>query len=1242
MLLQHLFIRACVVSRSRVVGLAAMALVTLLPRAATAQDFSAQSSPNPVRLVAGGASRTVTVSTTASGGFTVDIFYSFTGFPSGISTDGTQSTVFPYPPLDFVFAAAPDVPRGTYTGSLVGTSAIVTHSFPMTVIVERPDFTLSAMPPSVSVERGGTTSVTVTALPIDGFGGSVSVVSPSLSGLTFDPASFEVPAGGSRAVAITASATAAIGPLVGAFVGSAPGIAGKRAASIRVQVTEPAPPPPLTQDFSLTASPASLSLAPGESETLNLSAAGIGGFTGSITTSASAPPGISVVPASFTLSAGGSQAVTVTVAGSAPPGTTPLVFTGTAAGIPGSRTATVSVTVTAPSTLPVISAITPPSVVTGTTDNTLRITGQNFASGATITSDSPSVIVTSARVLGPGAAEVVVAVRPDARPGPYSLELTNPGGGTATGGAMLLVYPAGALSAPLAVTAAAIVAPRPWQILEPGQALHAQALLATSGMGTVIGTWLLDGVPFDRFTRVVASGYPVEVRSQIPIPLSFTGEHRLELMIESPPSLPPREVPFFQATESRTALKVLEPDSGAVIDPETSTFRWTLVPGASGYEVEIEDAVDAGSDARPWTAVRRRVTDTDWRPDATLLELLGPGRKRFRVRAVFPGEVLGEPTPWVLFTLPGPGADEMPPEEARWGRAPFRLVSTLTPPPGPRSRSDPADASGPTGTVSLGGTVGAQEDGSSSQLGLSLMNTTTTTASDFKDPPPLTRLQLSTQTDFRGRAFDHQATADLSGSHDLEDPWDAREESRNWLTRLGATQGGFREEFALGFAPPTFFDQTEFLTVATSGGALQGTLGTPAGRLAYYRSVDLSANGGFAGFEPEIDAAAYEAGDQAGRFLFRTMWLQVTDPEVESFSAGGEGKALGVIGVAHLKPWLRLLGEAAGGDFEPGEGAFEEARDGRALRLAVDGTAGTFGYAFTVGRTGEGFVNPANRGFTPGGVSDRTRAELSLNKYLGRASLSGAYRHVRGGIHEAAGDPGTTEDGASVRLALPLGPRVSLSLGGNVVGQRGDAVDDLGLLGTDRTQKGADLSFSETVGPLSLTQALTWQDFTDEVQPLSDQTVTGLSFAAGGGLTSTLNLSANISTTRTEAAPEIGTTDQLLLSLQPSISLDKLWLAVAPRAAWTRVDNDLDDSEFKTDQYQLVLRWAPPWAGALLNFEVASDWNRSWSHMDPDPPSFDRRTVLTLSLNWRADRMWSAEPSLAERHEQIGPAFIRL
>ncbi|HKY60997.1 MAG TPA: hypothetical protein VJP59_08295, partial [Gemmatimonadota bacterium] len=636
------------------------------------------------------------------------------------------------------------------------------------------------------------------------------------------------------------------------------------------------------------------------------------------------------------------------------------------------------------------------------------------------------------------------------------------------------------------------------------------------------------------------------------------------------------------------------------------------------------EATTATGDRRSWIAVRRRVTDTEWRPEEALLEILGPGAKRFRVRAVFPGEVMGEPTPWLEVTLAALVEDA---EETSWRGAPFRLASTLSSSPAmsslhPLARGDPTPGQG-------------------GQLSISLMSTTTTIASDFEDPPPLTRLQLSTQTDLRGQGFDQQATADLSGSHDIEDPWHAREESRNWVTRLGATQGGFREEAMLGFAPPSFFDQTQLLTVTGSGGGLQGTFGSPAGRVAYYRSVDLSANGSFSAFEPEVRAAAYEASDAAGRFLFRTMWLDVTDPATEGFSSGGEGRALGVIGAADFGPHLRILGEAAGGDFEPGQGSFETARDGQAFRLSLGGTVGTFGYGLTAGRTGEGFVNPANRGFTPAGISDRTHAELTLQKALGRASLSGAYRHVRGGIAEAAGDPGTTENGATVQLALPIGQRVSVTAGGNVVGQRGDALDDLGLPATDRTQRGLDLGVTERLGPFSLTQALNWQDLDDEIQPLSEQTVTGLNVAASGTLTSFLNLATSVAHTRNKAAPEIGTTRQFLVSLQPALTLARLWLTVTPRTAWTRVRNDLDQSRFRTDQYQLVARWSPPWLGALMNLEVASDWNRSWSHLDPEPPDFDRQTVVTLTLNWRADRVWPAQGPAAATPLQVASAAAR-
>jgi hypothetical protein len=258
-------------------------------------------------------------------------------------------------------------------------------------------------------------------------------------------------------------------------------------------------------------------------------------------------------------------------------------------------------------------------------------------------------------------------------------------------------------------------------------------------------------------------------------------------------------------------------------------------------------------------------------------------------------------------------------------------------------------------------------------------------------------------------------------------------------------------------------------------------------------------------------------------------------------------------------------------------------------------------------------VNPANPSFTPSGVPDRTRAELTLQKYFGRAELSGIYGHVR--------DPKTTENTADVRLKVPVGQRIRISTGGKFVGQNGDAVA-VGLPETDRTEKHLDLVVTETLGRLNLSQTVKWHDFTNESQPGSDERKMDLNLTANGALASFLTLSASLANIRTKRPPEVGTTNLLQVSLQPALTLARLWLALTPRADWTRFTNDRNDSESKTDRYQLVVRLSPPWAGAFLNFEVASDWNRSWTDLDPEPPSFDRETVLSLILNWRADRSW--------------------
>jgi hypothetical protein len=1067
---------------------ALLALLLGAPAAVAGQSaFTASPSPNPVTLSAGGATVGVTVTTTTFTDMREPITYSFSGFPSGVATGGTQTVDPPYAPVTFPFSAGSGVAAGTYTGTLTGSSASGTVTVPMTVVVERPDFVLSVVPGAVEVMAGETQMVSILATGSGGFTGTVEVVTNGPGSLSVDPGSFGVEAGGSRPVAITASPTA-------------------------------------------------------------------------------------------------------------PAGAATITFTGTAAGVIGTRTAVVTVQVLRPP--PVIETVTPSAIVAGTAENVVRLTGRHFHPAAVVASGDPGIRVLRTRVLSASAAEVVVAVRPDALPGPYRLDLRNPDGVAAAGGAQVRVHASGSLSGPLAVTAARIVLPRPWQMVPDEGPFHARALLATSGMGTVVGTWLLDGVPFERFTRVVSGSGPVEIRAQLPIPPSASGEHRLELVLEAPRTLRAEGVTFLRTAETRSGLRILAPGSEGWIDPAESVFRWSLVPGASGYQVEVRYQ-PAGSDGSgPPALVRRRVADPEWRPETDLRETLRASGGEIRVRAVFPGEVAGDFTPWMAFRLWNPdsgpdgparppGGDANPdPEPGPWdeGRIPAVAPAAQDPPPVPLRNLDLAIASA-TSAMSAGS----------------------------PGPSAITRFQLSAQSDLRGGAIEHQLAGDFSASHDLDDPWRGRAESRSWLARFGAPGGEVSPEARIGFAPPSFLDRSELLGVFTSGGGIQGTLASVAGRVSYFQTATLAgAEGGRS--DPRIGAAAYELFSADGRYLFRATTLHVTDRGVDELGPGGRGSALGFLAAADLGPRLRLLGEIGLGEYTPGDGAFDEPRDGQAFRISGEGSAGGFGYAIALGRTDAGFVNPANPGFTPAGISGQSRAEVSLSNSVGPAFVSGTYNHARDDI--------AREQGGNLSVSVPLSPRVSVALGGNWTGQVGDADEGLGMPGTDRTQRGIDVTISETLGRFGLTQTLSWQGVADREDPWMDQDVLNLNLGAHGALHRLAQVSATVTETRMGGVPELGTTRNRLFALQSVLTAWETGLRLTPRLAVSRARNGVQETDHRTTQYHLGARWQAPWARVPVTAEVASDWSRAWSPLHGEAPSLDRRTRFTLSLDWRADRAW--------------------
>ena len=103
-------------------------------------------------------------------------------------------------------------------------------------------------------------------------------------------------------------------------------------------------PPPPADNFSIVASPASLTLGTGGSQTVTVSVAEVNTYTASVNLSVSGlPTGITASPATFTLSPGNQKVVTLNAAATAATGAATITFQGTSGSLSHSASTTLSI-----------------------------------------------------------------------------------------------------------------------------------------------------------------------------------------------------------------------------------------------------------------------------------------------------------------------------------------------------------------------------------------------------------------------------------------------------------------------------------------------------------------------------------------------------------------------------------------------------------------------------------------------------------------------------------------------------------------------------------------------------------------------------------------------------------------------------------------------------------------------------------------------------------------------------------
>ena len=333
-----------------------------------AAGYTLSAAPASVSVTQGG-SATATINVVPSGGFNSAVTFSAAGLPTGVTASFNPASATGSTTLTLSAGAAAKL--GTATVTVTGVSGSSTQTATLTLTVTAAsDFTMTAAPPNLSVAPGASGKVTVTVVPSSGFTGAVSFSASGLpAGVTasFNPAN----SSSSTTLTLNVATSAAAGVTLITISGASGGLTHTVAVSLTLT---PAP------DFTIAASPPSLSVVPGASAASTIAVTRANGFTGSVTFSASGLP--SGVTASFSpASSTSATMLTLSVAAAVAPATATVTVAGSSGSL--AHTTTVSLTITAAPNFGLTASPSSLSIAQGATGSaTISVVPANGFTGA--------------------------------------------------------------------------------------------------------------------------------------------------------------------------------------------------------------------------------------------------------------------------------------------------------------------------------------------------------------------------------------------------------------------------------------------------------------------------------------------------------------------------------------------------------------------------------------------------------------------------------------------------------------------------------------------------------------------------------------------------------------------------------------------------------------------------------------------------------------------------------------------
>ena len=310
-------------------------------QSSTTPDFSLSTTPVTIQT-ATSLTGTSTITATSINRYSGAIGLSVTNEPTGWATAFSPNTISGGSGTSALSITVPStVVAGTYSISVQGTDSTgsPSHTTTVTVTVATPNFSLSASP--VTIQAGSTGTSTVTATSLNGYAGTISTFSAlaptGWNAPSFNPTSITLPSSSpSSALTITVPSSASSGTYSITVTGTdQSGLS--NTATLTVTVTNP--------NFSISASPTSLSIRSGSHGTSTIKIGALSGFTGTVSLSATASGGgltTALNPSAVTTS--GTSTLTINVPSTTRSGTFTVTVTGTSGSLtPHSVSITVNV-----------------------------------------------------------------------------------------------------------------------------------------------------------------------------------------------------------------------------------------------------------------------------------------------------------------------------------------------------------------------------------------------------------------------------------------------------------------------------------------------------------------------------------------------------------------------------------------------------------------------------------------------------------------------------------------------------------------------------------------------------------------------------------------------------------------------------------------------------------------------------------------------------------------------------------